>query len=117
MIRTLLQKKNGKLLGKIPKNAQKLKWVKWGTFARWSSAEIPLDAFDSNNACLRDDYHRNNIFHFIELGILEYLRKLIMAKKRKEARNIMKFGKNVDLERKYFDVWKTKGTLDGPRIP
>lgn len=33
-----------------------------------------------------------------------------MAKKRKEARNIMKFGKNVDLERKYFDVWKTKGT-------
>ena len=32
-----------------------------------------------------------------------------MAKKRKEARNIMKFGKNVDLERKYFDKWKTKG--------
>ena len=34
-----------------------------------------------------------------------------MAKKRKEARNIMKFGKNVDLERKYFDQWKTKGTF------
>lgn len=32
-----------------------------------------------------------------------------MAKKRNEARNIMKFGKNVDLERKYFDKWKTKG--------
>ena len=34
-----------------------------------------------------------------------------MAKKRKEARNIMKFGENVDLERKYFDKWKTKGTF------
>ena len=32
-----------------------------------------------------------------------------MAKKRKQARNIMKFGKNV--ERKYFDQWKTKGTF------
>lgn len=40
-------------------------------------------------------------------------RKLIMAKKRKEARNIMKFGKNVDLERKYFDQWKTK--VFGPK--
>jgi len=55
--------------------------------------------------------------HIIELVIFGYFSKLIMAKKRKEARNIMKFGKNVDLERKYFDVWKTKGTLDGPRIP
>ena len=34
-----------------------------------------------------------------------------MAKKRKEARNIMKFGKNVDLERKYFDTWKTNGAF------
>ena len=40
-----------------------------------------------------------------------------MAKKRKEARNIMKFGKNIDLERKYFDQWKTKGTSNETKDP